>query len=143
LEHQSNRKLASTYERSIPSVVVNSHFSDRFPLSSDTDIFATRNNPHLVLCEPFREMVRKGKDKIPEVEEHAGGGYITVTAQQSRYALDAVDTPASKEVGHGESSGNAAINLRRSLSKTCLSLSLVSSCFRAQRSIWSKHDTMF
>lgn len=31
-------------------------------------------------------------------EEHPGGGHIAVTAQQSRYALDAVDAPASKEV---------------------------------------------
>jgi ATP-binding cassette subfamily F protein 3 len=43
-------------------------------------------------------MVRKGKDTPPVVEEHPGGGHITVTAQQSRYALDAVDAPASKEV---------------------------------------------
>lgn len=41
-------------------------------------------------------MVRKSKDA--PVEEHPGGGHITVTAQQSRYALDAVDAPASKEV---------------------------------------------
>jgi hypothetical protein len=45
------------------------------------------------------DMVRKGKDAAPAVEEHPGGGHITVTAQQSRYALDAVDAPASKEVG--------------------------------------------
>lgn len=32
------------------------------------------------------------------MEEHPGGGHIIVTAQQSRYALDAVDAPASKEV---------------------------------------------
>ena len=43
-------------------------------------------------------MVRKGKDTSPMVEEHPGGGHIVVTAQQSRYALDAVDAPASKEV---------------------------------------------
>ncbi|KAJ4376358.1 hypothetical protein N0V83_001641 [Neocucurbitaria cava] len=43
-------------------------------------------------------MVRKGKDMAPAVEEHPGGGHITVTAQQSRYALDAIDAPASKEI---------------------------------------------
>jgi ATP-binding cassette subfamily F protein 3 len=43
-------------------------------------------------------MVRKGKDVGSPVEEHPGGGHIVVTAQQSRYALDAVDAPASKEV---------------------------------------------
>ncbi|KAH7397244.1 P-loop containing nucleoside triphosphate hydrolase protein [Pyrenochaeta sp. MPI-SDFR-AT-0127] len=43
-------------------------------------------------------MVRKAKDAAPVVEEHPGGGHITVTAQQSRYALDAVDAPASKEI---------------------------------------------
>jgi ATP-binding cassette subfamily F protein 3 len=43
-------------------------------------------------------MVRKGKDAAPAVEEHPGGGHITVTVQQSRYALDALDAPASKEV---------------------------------------------
>ncbi|OAL54758.1 P-loop containing nucleoside triphosphate hydrolase protein [Pyrenochaeta sp. DS3sAY3a] len=43
-------------------------------------------------------MVRKGKEAAPAVEEHPGGGHITVTAQQSRYALDAVDAPASKEI---------------------------------------------
>jgi hypothetical protein len=44
-------------------------------------------------------MVRKGKDTASTVEQHPGGGHITVTQQQSRYALDAVDAPASKEVG--------------------------------------------
>jgi ATP-binding cassette subfamily F protein 3 len=43
-------------------------------------------------------MVKKGKEAGALVEEHPGGGHITVTAQQSRYALDAVDAPASKEV---------------------------------------------
>lgn len=44
-------------------------------------------------------MVRKGKETPGgAVEEHPGGGHIVVTAQQSRYALDAVDAPASKEV---------------------------------------------
>jgi ATP-binding cassette subfamily F protein 3 len=43
-------------------------------------------------------MVRKAKEPAPAVEEHPGGGHIIVTAQQSRYALDAVDAPASKEV---------------------------------------------
>lgn len=43
-------------------------------------------------------MVRKGKEAAAPVEEHPGGGHITVTAQQSRYALDAIDAPASKEV---------------------------------------------
>ncbi|KAI5379689.1 hypothetical protein J4E82_001729 [Alternaria postmessia] len=42
-------------------------------------------------------MVRKTKESVP-VAEHHGGGHITVTAQQSRYALDAVDAPASKEI---------------------------------------------
>jgi hypothetical protein len=42
-------------------------------------------------------MVKKGKEGV-QVEEHPGGGHIIVTAQQSRYALDAVDAPASKEV---------------------------------------------
>lgn len=45
-----------------------------------------------------RNMVRKAKGTDMPVEEHPGGGHIAVTAQQSRYALDAVDTPASKEV---------------------------------------------
>ncbi|KAF2117436.1 ABC transporter ATP-binding protein uup-1 [Lophiotrema nucula] len=43
-------------------------------------------------------MVRKGKETKMGDEEHYGGGHITVTAQQSRYALDAVDAPASKEI---------------------------------------------
>ncbi|KAF1831641.1 P-loop containing nucleoside triphosphate hydrolase protein [Decorospora gaudefroyi] len=43
-------------------------------------------------------MVRKGKDAAAAVEDHPGGGHVTVTAQQSRYALDAVDAPASKEL---------------------------------------------
>jgi ATP-binding cassette subfamily F protein 3 len=43
-------------------------------------------------------MVRKAKDASLGVEEHPGGGHIIVTAQQSRYALDAIDAPASKEV---------------------------------------------
>ncbi|KZM21385.1 uncharacterized protein EKO05_0010663 [Ascochyta rabiei] len=43
-------------------------------------------------------MVRKAKDSTPAVKEHPGDGHITVTAQQSRYALDAVDAPASKEI---------------------------------------------
>ena len=42
-------------------------------------------------------MVKKGKEGV-QVEEHPGGGHIIVTAQQSRYALDAIDAPASKEV---------------------------------------------
>jgi hypothetical protein len=44
-----------------------------------------------------RAMVRKTNESVPVVEHH-GGGHITVTTQQSRYALDAVDAPASKEV---------------------------------------------
>lgn len=45
------------------------------------------------------KMVRKGKEVAPAaVEEHPGGGHISVSVQQSRYALDAVDAPASKEV---------------------------------------------
>ncbi|KAF2744744.1 P-loop containing nucleoside triphosphate hydrolase protein [Sporormia fimetaria CBS 119925] len=48
-------------------------------------------------------MVRKAKDSASgtagaAVEQHPGGGHITVTAQQSRYALDAIDAPASKEI---------------------------------------------
>ena len=43
-------------------------------------------------------MVRKGKEAAAQIEEHPGGAHITVTAQQSRYALDAIDAPASKEV---------------------------------------------
>ncbi|KAH7381491.1 P-loop containing nucleoside triphosphate hydrolase protein [Phaeosphaeria sp. MPI-PUGE-AT-0046c] len=43
-------------------------------------------------------MVRKTKDTAPPVDEHPGGGHIIVTAQQSRYALDALDAPASKEL---------------------------------------------
>ena len=43
-------------------------------------------------------MVKKSKDGVPSAEEHPGGSHIAVTAQQSRYALDAVDAPASKEV---------------------------------------------
>lgn len=43
-------------------------------------------------------MVRKTKPVTEVPEEHPGGGHIVVTAQQSRYALDAVDAPASKEV---------------------------------------------
>ncbi|RAQ99509.1 P-loop containing nucleoside triphosphate hydrolase protein [Stemphylium lycopersici] len=43
-------------------------------------------------------MVRKVKDDVKGMEEHMGGGQIIVTAQQSRYALDAVDAPASKEI---------------------------------------------
>ncbi|KAL6710111.1 hypothetical protein ACN47E_009902 [Coniothyrium glycines] len=43
-------------------------------------------------------MVRKGKDAAPAVQQHQGGGHITVTQQQSRYALDCVDAPASKEI---------------------------------------------
>jgi hypothetical protein len=44
------------------------------------------------------EMVRRSKDGAPALEEQPGGGHIVVTAQQSRYALDAVDAPTSKEV---------------------------------------------
>jgi hypothetical protein len=54
-------------------------------------------------------MVRKGKDAAPAVEEHPGGGHIVVTAQQSRYALDAIDAPASKEVREQDSYRLAAI----------------------------------
>ncbi|KAF2713971.1 P-loop containing nucleoside triphosphate hydrolase protein [Pleomassaria siparia CBS 279.74] len=42
-------------------------------------------------------MVKKNSGAALKVEEHPGGGYIVVTAQQSRYALDAIDAPASKE----------------------------------------------
>lgn len=40
-------------------------------------------------------MPRKAKEAG---EYDPGGAHITVTAQQSRYALDAVDAPASKEI---------------------------------------------
>ncbi|PVH95049.1 ABC transporter ATP-binding protein uup-1 [Periconia macrospinosa] len=52
-------------------------------------------------------MVRRGKDvktaaaataESADASSQAAKQYITVTAQQSRYALDAVDAPASKEV---------------------------------------------
>lgn len=43
-------------------------------------------------------MVRKPRDASAPAEDHPGGGHISVTAQQSRYALDAVDAPASKEI---------------------------------------------
>jgi ATP-binding cassette subfamily F protein 3 len=43
-------------------------------------------------------MVHRKKEAPATIEEHPGGGHITVTAQQSRYALDAIDAPASKEV---------------------------------------------
>lgn len=45
-------------------------------------------------------MVRKGKEAAAPgaTDEHPGGGHIVVTAQQSRYALDAIDAPASKEI---------------------------------------------
>lgn len=42
-------------------------------------------------------MVRKGKEAAAPSEKRPGD-YITVTAQQSRYALDAVDAPASNEI---------------------------------------------
>ncbi|KAL1801160.1 hypothetical protein ACET3X_001502 [Alternaria dauci] len=44
-----------------------------------------------------RTMLHKTKGSVP-VAEHHGGAHIAVTAQQSRYALDAVDAPASKEI---------------------------------------------
>jgi ATP-binding cassette subfamily F protein 3 len=43
-------------------------------------------------------MVRKAKDAAADVQVDTNESHITVTAQQSRYALDAVDAPASKEV---------------------------------------------
>jgi hypothetical protein len=44
-------------------------------------------------------MPRKSNPQPAEpINKHTGGEPITVTAQQSRYALDAVDAPASKEV---------------------------------------------
>jgi len=45
-------------------------------------------------------MVRKGKEASQSGGSlaHPGEGHITVTAQQSRYAQDAIDAPASKEV---------------------------------------------
>lgn len=46
-------------------------------------------------------MVRKGKEKSAgnQSTPAVGEGQLYVTAQQSRYALDAVDAPNSKEVG--------------------------------------------
>jgi hypothetical protein len=54
----------------------------------------------LSLYPPSEEsrMVRRTKESALPVDEHPGGGHIIVTAQQSRYALDALDAPASKEV---------------------------------------------
>jgi ATP-binding cassette subfamily F protein 3 len=43
-------------------------------------------------------MVRRGKEAIAPTEKLSDGSHISVTAQQSRYALDAVDAPASKEI---------------------------------------------
>ncbi|KAH7069620.1 P-loop containing nucleoside triphosphate hydrolase protein [Paraphoma chrysanthemicola] len=65
-------------------------------------------------------MVRKSKDAAPAVEDHPGGGYITVTAQQSRYALDAVDAPASKEIMVKDLS--ISVSNRELLSRTQLHL---------------------
>jgi ATP-binding cassette subfamily F protein 3 len=50
-------------------------------------------------------MVRKGKEATTVVQEHLAENHITVTAQQSRYALDAVDAPASKELSDHEHFG--------------------------------------
>ncbi|KAH9876469.1 hypothetical protein J1614_003600 [Plenodomus biglobosus] len=71
--------------------------------------------PYRLLCQSRQDaavepepglntMVRRTKDVVPTPEEHPGGGHITVTAQQSRYALDAVDAPASKEASYGTQS---------------------------------------
>ncbi|KAH9879501.1 hypothetical protein IAQ61_001319 [Plenodomus lingam] len=67
-------------------------------------------------------MVRRNKDRMPSQEdmEHPGGGYITVTAQQSRYALDAIDAPASKEILINDLSISVAN--RELLSRTTLHL---------------------
>ncbi|KAH6514320.1 hypothetical protein HBI81_206180 [Parastagonospora nodorum] len=65
-------------------------------------------------------MVRKIKDAAAAVEEHPGGGHITVTAQQSRYALDAVDAPASKEIMVKDLS--ISVSNRELLSRTTLHL---------------------
>ncbi|KAG9187119.1 hypothetical protein G6011_04990 [Alternaria panax] len=65
-------------------------------------------------------MVRKTKESAPLAEEHHGGGHITVTAQQSRYALDAVDAPASKEILVKDLS--IAVANRELLSRTTLHL---------------------
>lgn len=43
-------------------------------------------------------MVRRGKEAAAPTEKRPGDSYISVTAQQSRYALDAVDAPATKEI---------------------------------------------
>ncbi|KAL5382937.1 hypothetical protein DPSP01_006207 [Paraphaeosphaeria sporulosa] len=43
-------------------------------------------------------MARRGKEAAAPSGKRPGDNYITVTAQQSRYALDAVDAPASKEI---------------------------------------------
>lgn len=42
-------------------------------------------------------MVRRAKESSRAEVEHENS-HIVVTAQQSRYALDAVEAPASKEV---------------------------------------------
>lgn len=67
-------------------------------VSADTSFPLLRENPETEYSHLHANMVRKGKDTVPSIEEHPGGGHIAVTAQQSRYALDAVDAPASKEV---------------------------------------------
>jgi hypothetical protein len=51
---------------------------------------------------PKLNMVRKRMNSTPITGGHASNREITVTAQQSRYAKDAVDAPASKEVGSVE-----------------------------------------
>ncbi|KAF1953721.1 ABC transporter ATP-binding protein uup-1 [Byssothecium circinans] len=60
-------------------------------------------NPSKLLHQQLKldlniRMVRKAKATAAPAEEHPGGGHITVTAQQSRYAIDAIDAPASKEI---------------------------------------------
>ena len=82
-------------------------------------------------------MVRKTKESVP-VAEHHGGGHITVTAQQSRYALDAVDAPASKEVYWLVRLPLQVVFVHspRYSSKTYLSQSQTANYFHAQRSTW-------
>lgn len=67
--------------------------------------------------------MRKAKGAAPAaMEEHPGGGHISVSVQQSRYALDAVDAPASKEVcteePHHTTKSKAHIQLSSYSSKT-------------------------
>ncbi|EMD88680.1 hypothetical protein COCC4DRAFT_50322 [Bipolaris maydis ATCC 48331] len=67
-------------------------------------------------------MVRKAKEVVAAAgaEGHPCGSHITVTAQQSRYALDALDAPASKEILVKDLS--IAVGNRELVSRTTLHL---------------------